>query len=249
MSLGFSCERPRVDAVIQCAMDMEAAPFLEALTPAPGEDEVLEVIAGDPQRHAQRFSLGSLAGRTVLVVTSGIGLANAAAATARALTLVDAPIVIAGGTTGGLHENIRVGDIAVGVSSIYNDADATVFGYELGQIPRMPVDYHSTAAAAARLDGVEEASGHRVMVGRIVSGDSFASADVVPGIRARFPDAMATDMETVAMAQTCYGVGVDWISLRAVSDLCGEGADESFHMEGERAARHSFDAAVAYLSR
>ena len=151
MNLSFP-ERIRVDAVIQAAMDMEAAPLLHELAPI-GDDETPQAILAGTHK-TQRFVLGILEGRTVLVVTSGIGLANAASATARALTLVEAPIVIAAGTTGGLARDINVGDIAVGVSAVYGQADATAFGYALGQVPRMPVDYSSSERAAARCDAL-----------------------------------------------------------------------------------------------
>ncbi|WP_175956565.1 5'-methylthioadenosine/S-adenosylhomocysteine nucleosidase [Schaalia sp. Marseille-Q2122] len=240
-------ERTAVDAVIQCAMDMEAAPFMEALTPVGGASEVQILRVGDEDLHQQTFALGTLAGKSVLVVTSGIGLVNAANATSRALSLVDPELFIAAGTIGGLHVDINVGEITGGTTAIYNDADVTVFGYEMGQIPRMPVDYRTHPTTIAKLDHLREVSPHPVMIGRIVSGDSFASEQVVPGIRQRFPDAIGTDMETVASAQVCYGMGVDWVCLRAVSDLCGAGSDEAFHMNGEDAARHSYDAVVAFL--
>ena len=91
MNLSFP-QRTRVDAIIQAAMDMEAAPLLHALAPI-GDDETPHAVLAGTHK-TQRFALGILDGKTVLVVTSGIGLANAASATARALTLVDAPIVI-----------------------------------------------------------------------------------------------------------------------------------------------------------
>ncbi len=115
MNLSFP-ERIRVDAIIQAAMDMEAAPLLHALTPI-GDDETPQALLAGTHK-TQRYALGELDGKTVLVVTSGIGLANAASATARALTLVDAPIVIAAGTTGGLARDINVGDIAAGPSGL-----------------------------------------------------------------------------------------------------------------------------------
>ncbi|MBF1735044.1 MAG: 5'-methylthioadenosine/S-adenosylhomocysteine nucleosidase, partial [Trueperella pyogenes] len=163
-------------------------------------------------------------------------------------TLATPKIVIAGGTAGGLEGGIQVGDIAGAIATIYNDADATVFGYELGQIPRMPVDYHSSQRAIDALAGLNDAQPHHVRTGRIVTGDSFASEKVVARIRAGFPDALAVDMETCGMAQVCWSNGVDWICLRAISDLTGEGADEDFHMNGEKAAYHSFEAICAYLS-
>ena len=241
LTLTPSLELPAVDAFIQCAMVMEAQPFLDALTPLPGADAVETLNVGADGHHQQ------LAGHTVLVITSGVGIANAAAAVARGLTMATPKIVIAGGTAGGLEGGIKVGDVAGAISTIYNDADATVFGYELGQIPRMPVDYHSSQRAIDALAKLGEAQPHTVRTGRIVTGDSFASEKVVARIRAGFPDALAVDMETCGMAQVCWSNGIDWICLRAISDLTGEGADEDFHMNGETAAYHSFEAVRAYL--
>ena len=228
MNLAFPA-RPRVDAIIQAAMDMEAAPLLHALAPT-GDDETPQAVLAGTMK-TQRFALGHLDGRTVLAVTSGIGLANAASATARALTLVDAPIVIAAGTTGGLAADINVGDIAAGTSAIYGQADAT-----------------ASEAAVARLAQLPELIAHTVRAGGIVSSDSFCTEANVGPMRERFPDAIGADMETCAMAQVCWSSSVDWISLRAVSDLCGPGANQAFHMDGQRAAGHSAEAVRAYLT-
>ena len=245
MNLSFPA-RPRVDAIIQAAMDMEAAPLLHALTPI-GDDETPQALLAGTHK-TQRYALGELDGKTVLVVTSGIGLANAASATARALTLVDAPIVIAAGTTGGLARDINVGDIAAGTTAIYGQADATAFGYAMGQVPQMPVDYTTSDAAVARLAELPALITHTVREGRIVSSDSFCTEQVADPMRERFPDAIGADMETCAMAQVCWSSSVDWISLRAVSDLCGPGANQAFHMDGQRAAGHSAEAVRAYLT-
>ncbi|WP_448756255.1 5'-methylthioadenosine/S-adenosylhomocysteine nucleosidase [Actinomyces sp.] len=245
MNLSFP-ERIRVDAIIQAAMDMEAAPLLHALAPI-GDDETPRALLAGTHK-TQRYALGELDGKTVLVVTSGIGLANAASATARALTLVDAPIVIAAGTTGGLARDINVGDIAAGTTVIYGQADATAFGYAMGQVPQMPVDYTTSDAAVARLAELPALITHTVREGRIVSFDSFCTEQVADPMRERFPDAIGADMETCAMAQVCWSSSVDWISLRAVSDLCGPGANQAFHMDGQRAAGHSAEAVRAYLT-
>ena len=245
MNLSFP-ERIRVDAIIQAAMDMEAAPLLHALAPI-GDDETPQAVLAGTHK-TQRYALGELDGKTVLVVTSGIGLANAASATARALTLVDAPIVIAAGTTGGLVRDINVGDIAAGTTAIYGQADATAFGYAMGQVPQMPVDYTTSDAAVARLAELPALITHTVREGRIVSSDSFCTEQVADPMRERFPDAIGADMETCAMAQVSWSSSVDWISLRAVSDLCGPGANQAFHMDGQRAAGHSAEAVRAYLT-
>ncbi|WP_022869022.1 5'-methylthioadenosine/S-adenosylhomocysteine nucleosidase [Schaalia vaccimaxillae] len=241
-------ERIRVEAVIQAAMDMEAKPLLDALEPLEGEETPQVVVAGKFGHAVQRFILGMLDGHKVLVVTSGIGLANGAAAAARALALVDTPIFIAAGTTGGLAHDIEVGDIAGGISTVYGQADATAFGYSFGQVPQMPADYNSSEAAVGKLGRLGAHVEYTVRSGQILSSDSFATEQVADPLRAQFPKAIGSDMETCAMAQVAWSAGVDWISLRAVSDLCGPGADQQFHMDGERAAQHSADAVRAFLN-
>ncbi len=228
-------------------MEMEAAPFLALLTSR--EDDAPEVLRiGSEAGRVQTFTLGELDGIEVLLVVSGIGLANAASATARALALVDAPIVIAAGTTGGLAREIEVGDIAAGVASIYGAADATAFGYAPGQVPGMPVDYRSGEGIGAALDALEASVEHPVLRGRVVSSDSFITAPLAEPLRERFPDAIAADMETCAMAEVAWSSGVDWVSLRAVSDLCGPSADQDFHMDAQEAAAHSLAAVRAFLA-
>lgn len=234
--------RSRVDAVIQCAMTEEAAPVLALLDGPAGA----EVRIGDAWE--QSFVLGAIDGRDVLVVTSGIGLANSASATARALALVDAPLVIAAGTTGGLARDIEVGEIGAGIATIYGAADATAFGYAMGQVPRMPVDYRSSDAVVAKLSALADGIEYPVKAGRVVSSDSFITAPLAEPMRERFPDAIAADMETCAMAQVAWSSGVDWVSLRAVSDLCGPAADQDFHMDSDEAAAHSALAVRAFLA-
>ena len=118
----------------------------------------------------------------------------------------------------------------------------------MGQVPQMPVDYTTSEAAEERLPILRSLIEHPVRRGRIVSSDSFCTEANVGPMRERFPDAIGTDMETCAMAQVCWSSDVDWISLRAVSDLCGPTADQAFHMDGARAAAHSAQAVRAYLT-
>ncbi|QMV84078.1 5'-methylthioadenosine/S-adenosylhomocysteine nucleosidase [Corynebacterium hindlerae] len=211
--------------IIQCAMEMEAKPFLSEL---PVEHRAERI--GNQQFHF---------GPDYLVSVTGIGLANAAAGTARALMLApEAKLVIAAGTCGGLHKDIEVGDIAVATNAIYSRADATAFGYAPGQVPGMPESYESEPVPELPME-------HKT--GRVISADAFITAANVDEAREQFPDAIATDMETAAMAQTCFAAGVPWVSLRAVSDLCGPAAGQDFHIDGELAARRSFDAVNEFL--
>ncbi|MDE5924104.1 MAG: 5'-methylthioadenosine/S-adenosylhomocysteine nucleosidase, partial [Muribaculaceae bacterium] len=64
--------------------------------------------------------------------------------------------------------------------------------------------------------------------GVIATGDVFvSSAEEVAMIRSVFPDALAVDMESAAIAQTCALTGVPYSILRVVSDTPGEGENVS----------------------
>ncbi|WP_225872009.1 5'-methylthioadenosine/S-adenosylhomocysteine nucleosidase [Scrofimicrobium canadense] len=209
----------KVDVIIACAMEEEAAPFRE----------VTAFSGSGPW-------VGKIGGLDVGLVVSGIGLVNAAMAAAD--QHLDTDLYLVAGTCGGLAQQIRVGDVVAGTFASYLHADATAFGYELGQIPGMPARYESTRAQ--HMIPADHA-------GLVLSGNSFVTEDNVEQTREDFPLALAVDMETTAVAQVCYRRGWDWLSLRAVSDLCGPRAGEDFHIELNVAAEKSRDAVVAYL--
>ena len=212
--------------LIQVAMDMEAAPFLEAL---PAKESV---SCG----RAKCYLLD--APTPILLATSAIGLVNAATCLtwvlggAAAQLGVDAPTaVIAAGTRGGLGEGIEVRDVIAGSAYRYADADATAFGYKPGQLPSEPESFpggNQLVEIADKLAGVR--------VGEVVSGNSFVAADQTPAMRQTFPQALAADMESTALAQVSAARDVAFISVRGVSDLCGPQAGQDFHIDGSEAA-------------
>jgi adenosylhomocysteine nucleosidase len=211
-----------VDAVVVTAMGVEAGPFLARSARA--GDEVRVRGAG--------LRLLDLDGATVLLVTCGIGLVNAATALALALAERPAVPVLSAGSAGGMGLEVRVGDVVVGAHTAYGAADARVFGYALGQVPGMPERFDADPAllAAARTGAPDDLV---VRTGTILSADVFVDASRVEPLRAGFPDALATDMESAALAQTAYLIGAPFCSVRGISDLCGPiaGVDFTAHVD------------------
>ncbi|MDM7832556.1 5'-methylthioadenosine/adenosylhomocysteine nucleosidase [Cellulomonas edaphi] len=197
-----------VDAVVMVAMADEAAPFLVRAS-AVGEP----VQVGGAEHHHL-----TLAGRSVLLVRSGIGLVNAASAASVALASSSPRALVSAGSAGGLGVDIRVGDVVVGSSHVLADADARAFGYALGQVPGMPATYPADEALAAAASAPRQDL--RVHAGTTISGDSFIDAERVSRVREAFPGALATDMESAALAQTAHVFGVPFVSVRGISDLC-----------------------------
>lgn len=215
-----------VTALVVTAMEEEARPYL-----LHGGEEL-----DTPVGSAWRVEVG---GRDCVLLVSGIGLVNAAAAVTAMLGRFAPAGLISSGSAGGLAQGIFVGDVVVGNAYAYHDADATNFGYARGQVPGMPERYAAdkdlvSQALGARVENV------RVRPGKIVSGNSFIYSETVDAVRAAFPNALAADMESAALAQVAHLFGLRFVSVRAVSDLCGPHAGDDFSMSvaevSERAA-------------
>lgn len=223
-------------AVILVAMDEEAAPFLERAS------EVSEpvVIGGAEHRGIV------VGGRTHVLVRTGIGMVNGASAAASAIGRYGDIHLISAGSAGGLAPGVQVGEVVVSDALVNVAADARAFGYALGQVPGMPASYEGDpelrrALLAARGDLT-------VREGAIGSGERFVTAEYAHRLRADFPQLLAVDMESAAIAQVAYRHGVRFVSARAVSDLCApDGTEFLTHIDGaaERSARLVLDALAA----
>lgn len=209
----------RLDAVVVVAMPVEAQAFLDAA------DEVGGTMLAPGGAEHTSVRLG---GRRALLVRAGIGLVNASAAASVALAAHRTRVLVSGGSAGGLGRGVRVGDVVVGDQHVLSAADARAFGYVLGQVPGMPAAYASdeglrdlALATAGTLPAwPREPADVRVLRGDVLSSDVFVDADRVADVRAAFPGALATDMESAALAQVAHLFGVPFLSVRGVSDLC-----------------------------
>jgi adenosylhomocysteine nucleosidase len=229
-------DAPAPASVIIVAMEEEAQPFLERA------DSVTEIATGV---HAVRRDL-TFGDRRVALLRGGIGYANAVAAAAYAFYTLGAQApVISAGTAGGLAAGVEVGHVIVGSRYVNLNADATAFGYVLGQVPGMPADYAPADELATAALGA--AAGDTVAVaGAIGSSETFVTAPRALHLREAFPDVVAVDMETAALAQFAHTHGVPFVSIRAISDLCAPDGTE-FLTHVDDAAARSADVVLATI--
>ncbi|EHL73529.1 5'-methylthioadenosine/S-adenosylhomocysteine nucleosidase [Bacillus smithii] len=192
------------------------------------------------------YTSGRLKGADVVLLKSGIGKVNAAMSTAVLLYHYQPDVVINTGSAGGLNPELQVGDIVISTEVRHHDVDATVFGYEYGQVPQMPAAYLAdkrlieTAARSA-----ETLTGVQVVKGLITTGDSFMSdPDRVESIRHKWNDLQAVEMEAAAIAQVCYQFGTPFVIIRSLSDIAGKESNISFDQYLEKAARNSAELVV-----
>jgi adenosylhomocysteine nucleosidase len=174
-----------------CAMPMELKPLTRRLGLRRAE------IGGGPAR------TGSLDGRPVVAVVTGMGTRLAAAGLARLLGAVTPARVVVVGITGAVDDETPIGTL---------------------MLPERVIDHASGREHRHHLLGPGETRG------ALWTTDAITPASDLPALRAR--GVVALDMETAAVALACEERGVAWTVFRAVSDRATDGTvdDELFHL-------------------
>lgn len=194
---------------------------------------------------------GVLNDTPVVVMQCGIGKVNAAIGATLLIERFSPSAIINTGSAGGIGENLSVGDTVIGESVSHHDVDVTAFGYAIGQMAQMPVNYPSAKSLMVVAQQVlSDMSDKRIHCGQIVSGDCFVNnREHFALIRKNFPTALAVEMEAAAIAQTCYRFDVPFIVIRAISDLADEQAPLSFDEFIVQAGERSAELVISMLAR
>jgi adenosylhomocysteine nucleosidase len=211
------------------------------------DEEVAQIVAEmqiekTEEKAQMKFVQGKLSGKDVVVVRSGIGKVNAAVCTQILVDDFIADCVINTGIAGSLKAQINIADVVISKDVLHHDMDATGFGYELGQIPRM--DTLSFPADKRLVQLAEESCKEAVpeigvFVGRIVSGDQFISDKEVKNKIANNFGGYCTEMEGAAIAQAAYLNHVPFVILRAISDKADDSATMDYPAFEKQAICHS----------
>ena len=208
------------------------------------EVELLRAAISNPKTTVianSEYTEGTYEGKDVVLLKSGIGKVNAAMSTTILLHEFKPDVVINTGSAGGYDENLEVGAIVISDEVRHHDVDATIFGYEIGQVPQMPPAFKSDAnlMQAAEL-AVQKIGEHQAATGLITTGDAFMNDPVrVEVVRKQFPTMKAVEMEAAAVAQVCYQFGTPFVVIRALSDIAGKESNISFDEFLPVAAKHS----------
>lgn len=165
------------------------------------------------------FAKGEMENQNVVLMRSGFGKVNAAVATVEMINLFKPERIINTGLAGGIDASLGVMDIVVGKDIVYHDVDCGD-GNEYGQIQGLPAVFHSDEKLVKKALAIE--SDTKIVGGLIASGDKFLSklADLKI-VKSHFEDALAVDMESAAIAQVCYLYGIEFLSMRIISDTPG----------------------------
>lgn len=193
------------------------------------------------ERAGMSFHEGNLGKTAVVVVQSGVGKVNAGICVQILCDCFAVTHILNTGVAGSLDNRIEIGDIVVSTDAMYHDVDATVFGYQPGEVPQLGVQSFP-ADPVLRAEAVracrEAAPEIGVFEGRIASGDQFvAKRERKEEIKKIF-DGLCTEMEGAAIAQAAYVNRVPFVIIRAISDKADESVEVSYAEFETKAAMH-----------
>jgi adenosylhomocysteine nucleosidase len=171
------------------------------------------------------FHRGVLHGHAAVAVIAGIGKTAVAAATTLLIDRYGVERIVLVGAAGRVCTELSLGDVVVATELVHHDLDARPI-FPRHHVPTLGASRLATDAAltslalAAAEEFIAQDDGNRATVrsGLVLSGDRFMNATAIRGLRRRFPDGLAVEMEGAAVAQICLEAGTPFAIVRSISD-------------------------------
>lgn len=211
------------------------------------ELEVEELKAGMTvsnviRKAGMEFREGVLNGTEAVIVRSGVGKVNAALCVQILADMFQVTHIINTGVAGSLNAALDIGDILISSDAVHHDVDATIFGYQPGEVPQLGIrEFRADEKLAALAKDTCETvnPGLKAVIGRVVSGDQFISTrEVKQKLKDQFRGD-CTEMEGASIAQGAYLNEVPFVIIRAISDKADESAEVEYPVFERAAAKHS----------
>ena len=176
------------------------------------------------------FYDGKLENLPAVVVQCGVGKVNAAMCAQILCSVFGVTHLVNTGIAGSLCAELDIGDLVVSKDAMYHDFDCVHFGYECGMVPGMdvvafPADEALIGYAVA---AAEEVNPGHCRIGRVASGDLFVAEKTAKERIIERTNAICTEMEGAAIAQTAYRNKVPFVILRAISDKADDSAEMDY---------------------
>ncbi len=186
------------------------------------------------------YFTGELNNQKVVVVYSRVAKVAASATVTTLILEFKVSELIFTGVAGGIHADVKIGDIVLGQSLIQHDMNAQPLfpAYEIPMLGKAYFEADSSqleVATTAILEILEEQHLHNVIsekdldkfnihqpqlhVGLIGSGDLFFSTNSQKEkLQQNLPEMLCVEMEGAAVAQVCYEFDIPFIIIRTISD-------------------------------
>ena len=168
------------------------------------------------ERHNHKdFVIGEIGNNEIIMQQCGIGKVNSTIGAVEMIDNYHPDLVISTGVAGGANIELNPLDIVVASECVYHDAYCGD-EVEFGQIMGMPARFKAPNEFIEKAKETEP----NIHIGLTVSGEWFVnSKEKMQEILNHYPNAMAVDMESCSIAQTCHIYKTPFISFRIISDV------------------------------
>ncbi len=198
------------------------------------------------------FTEGNINGISVVLVQSGVGKVNAALCAQRLILQFECTHIINTGIAGAMASGLKVLDFVASTDAVYHDMDATGFGYKKTEIPQMkcsdfPAD--SKMLEAARSAFKEFPVEHKLVFGRIATGDQFISDKEKKSAIQETCSPACVEMEGAAVAHACWINEIPFVIIRCMSDMADDDGESTYSFNENEAASLSGSLVLSMLDR
>lgn len=184
---------------IIAAMNEEVKVFLNELKPELVEQEPFKIYQKDK----------------VVILICQIGLVNAATATTYFLTKYNLDFILNIGTCGAINQNLKQLDKVIVEQAFYSNADATKFGYDYGQVPRMPKCFFADQMLIEKISQVDKFKKVNIASSDVFINSLEQKENVITKIKSEIS---IVDMESTAIFQTAFVFQKEIVSIKIISD-------------------------------
>jgi len=174
---------------------------------------------GTVQIGPQKFLVGTIGDSRVVLLQCGIGKTNAASGVTNLIISFHPDYVISTGVAGGIDKKLNVMDIVIGSQICYHDVNCGD-NCDPGQVQGLPRLFNGDERLVEIAKSLK--TDIRIVPGLICTGDQFiTNYDELKVIKEKYPEGLAVDMESAAIAQVCHLWNVPMLSFRIISDIPG----------------------------
>ena len=180
------------------------------------------------EKAGTQYYEGTLQGLPVVLVKCGIGKVNAAIGAQILCDCFGVTHIVNTGIAGSLCAEQDIGDMVVSSDVWHHDFDCVAFGYPMCRIPGMPQSFAADETMIRLAKQAAEQTGSTVRIGRVASGDQFVADPALKNQIIQRTQALCTEMEGAAIAQTAYRNGIPFVILRCISDKADSSAEMDY---------------------
>ncbi|UYX55141.1 5'-methylthioadenosine/adenosylhomocysteine nucleosidase [Bacillus thuringiensis] len=221
------------------AMQIEIDLLLEKLHIKEGHIKEGHTIAGMP------FYKGNYMDTEIIITRCGVGKVNAAACTQILINKFDVDTIINTGVAGGLHPDVKVGDLVISTNVTHHDVcknqmknlfpfqESFIASKELRELAREACNSSSLNVS--------------VHEGRIVSGECFVEDSKLKEQLVTEYAPHCTEMEGAAIGHVAHINDIPFLVIRSISDSADDEAQVSYDDFAKTAANYCSEIIVEML--